>query len=247
MVSLLRRWRSARQPEPLAPAKIAIGGREIEVKFKRHRQARRVILRLDRRGEAVAVTVPPRTSRSEALDFVHRSAAWIAVRLARQPGPVEFVPGATILLRGEPHEIRHEPLRRGLIRCEDRRIIVPGDVAHLRRRLIDWFKREAKRDLTAASERHARAMGAVIRRISVRDQSSRWGSCSADGGLSYSWRLILAPDYVLDYVAAHEVAHLKHMNHGVRFWRLVLSHCAHASAARTWLKRNGAGLHRYGS
>jgi predicted metal-dependent hydrolase len=248
MRSLLRRWRSQRRQELLEPALIAIDGREIEVRFKRHDRARRLIVRLDRKGEAVAVTIPPRVSRKEALAFVDKSRAWIAGRLQRQPQAIAFVPGAEIILRGATHVIIHEPHRRGLIgiATEPDRIIVPGDAAHLKRRLTDWLKREAKRDLLAASEHHARAIGVTFRKLSVRDQASRWGSCSADGGLSYSWRLILAPPHVLDYVAVHEVAHLKHMNHGMRFWRLVLSHCPRAGEARTWLKHHGAGLHRYG-
>jgi len=80
-------------------------------------------------------------------------------------------------------------------------------------------------------------------RLTIRDQKSRWGSCSASGALSYSWRLVLAPPSVLDYVAAHEVAHLREMNHGPKFWRLVLTHCAHSRQAKEWLKRNGRELH----
>ena len=248
MVSLLRRWRSARRQELLGPEFIAIDGREIEVKFKRHARARRLIVRLDRRGEAVTVTVPPRASRKEALAFVERSRDWIAGRLKKQPQPVAFAPGAEIVVRGLAHVVMHEPERRGLIRIatDPDRIIVPGDAAHLKRRLTEWLRREAKRDLLAASRQHARAIGVTFRKLSIRDQASRWGSCSVDGSLSYSWRLILAPSHVLDYVAVHEVAHLKHMNHGMRFWRLVLVHCPHAGEARSWLKRHGASLHRYG-
>jgi predicted metal-dependent hydrolase len=248
-VSLLQRFRTLRRRENLDPCLIAIDGRDIEVKFKRHRGARRLIVRLDRRGQAVAVTLPPRTSRDEALDFVQRSRAWIANHLARRPEPVAFTPDAEILLRGSLHRIEHEPSRRGLVHRESEpdRIVVPGDIAHLKRRLADWLKREARHDLTLASERHAVAMAVSFRRLAIRDQASRWGSCTSDGSLSYSWRLILAPTYVLDYVAAHEVAHLKHMNHGVRFWRLVLTHCPMAPQARLWLKRHGATLHRFGA
>jgi predicted metal-dependent hydrolase len=248
MVSLLRRWRSARRQELLEPERIAIDGREIEVKFKRHGRARRLIVRLDRKGEAVTVTVPPRASRKEALAFVERSRAWISGRLAKQPQAIAFAPHSEIMLRGIAHVIISDPGKRGLIHisADPSLIVVPGDAVHLKRRLTDWLKREAKRDLLAASDRHARAIGVSFRKLSIRDQASRWGSCSADGGLSYSWRLILAPPHVLDYVAVHEVAHLKHMNHGMRFWRLVLAHCPEAGEARNWLRRHGAGLHRYG-
>ena len=235
MVSLLRRWRSARRQEILEPGRIAIDGREIEVKFKRHRRARRLIVRLDRRGESVAVTLPPRASRDEALEFVSRSRSWIATRLAGQPQAV-----ALRTWRGD-HAARHRAMSSSMnqiaaassaMRPTHTVFVVPGDATHLKRRVTDWLKREAKRELLAASERHAQAMGVDFRKLSIRDQASRWGSCSADGRLSYSWRLILAPPHVLDYVAVHEVAHLKHMNHGVRFWRLVLTHCPEAACRR---------------
>lgn len=125
-----------------------------------------------------------------------------------------------------------------------RLIHVPGELAHVPRRLLDWLKAAARAELAAASEKYANAMNARYRRIVIRDQRSRWGSCSATGVLSYSWRLILTPAYVLDYVAAHEVAHLNHMDHSPAFWRLVLSHCPDASRAKKWLKANGNGVHR---
>ncbi len=110
----------------------------------------------------------------------------------------------------------------------------------------DFLKREAKSDLEAASRRAAEQLGVSIKRVSIRDQSSRWGSCSTTGVLSYSWRLILAPPFVLDYLAAHEVAHLIEMNHSRRFWRLVARICPHVTRAKTWLDVHGGNLHRYG-
>jgi predicted metal-dependent hydrolase len=117
---------------------------------------------------------------------------------------------------------------------------------HVARRVGDYFRREALRDLDAASRKAAEAIGVTIRRIAVRDQSSRWGSCSSNGVLSYSWRLILAPPFVLNYLAVHEVAHLVEMNHSRRFWRLVIHHCPDAHRAKGWLDAHGADLHRYG-
>jgi predicted metal-dependent hydrolase len=91
-----------------------------------------------------------------------------------------------------------------------------------------------------------RAYGVKVKRLSIRDQSSRWGSCTSAGSLSFSWRLVLAPPYVLDYLAAHEVAHLVEMNHSARFWRVVARECAHVERAKTWLDTHGNDLHRYG-
>jgi hypothetical protein len=154
--------------------------------------------------------------------------------------------GALILLRGEHHTVRAAGRMRGVVSLDPqaREIVVPGAPQHLKRRLQDWLKREAEKELRAASQRYAGAMAARFERLSVRDQKSRWGSCTSTGVLSYSWRLIMAPPMVLDYVAAHEVAHLREMNHSPRFWRLVLTHCREAKAAKDWLRRHGASLHR---
>ena len=126
------------------------------------------------------------------------------------------------------------------------RICVSGGDRHGARRLTDWLRTEAKADLTRRTNFHATNLGCEPNRISVRDQSTRWGSCSSTGTISYSWRLIFAPHFVLDYVAAHEVAHLREMNHGPRFWRLVRDTMPDMHKARAWLKLNGAELHRFG-
>jgi predicted metal-dependent hydrolase len=144
----------------------------------------------------------------------------------------------------------HRRASRGTVWVEangsERLLCVAGEAPHVDRRVADFLKREAKRDLEAASRRYAARLGVAIKRISVRDQSSRWGSCSTNGVLSYSWRLILAPPYVLEYLAAHEVAHLVEMNHSPRFWRLVDSLCPVVSRAKAWLDSHGTDLHRYG-
>ncbi len=229
-----------------APATLTVGGRTLAITFRRHQKARRFILRLGRDGQSAVVTMPTRAARAEALAFAERSSFWIAGQLVKQKTPHHIAHEAEILFRGELHRIIASGGRRGLVVHDAvaRTLAVPGDEAHLARRLTDWLKAEAKRDLTQASGRYATAMATRYRRISLRDQKSRWGSCAADGSLSYSWRLILAPPMVLDYVAAHEVAHLREMNHGPRFWRLVLSHCPEARAAKQWLKRHGHELHR---
>jgi predicted metal-dependent hydrolase len=159
---------------------------------------------------------------------------------------VQLKPGQRIAFRGSDYEIRHVDMRRGLITVDDeaKLIHVPGELPHVSRRLLDWLKAEARAELMAASALYANKMGVSYRKISIRDQRTRWGSCSAGGDLSYSWRLILVPPHVLDYVAAHEVAHLKHLDHSPRFWRLVLSHCPAASKAKAWLKAHGQTVHR---
>jgi predicted metal-dependent hydrolase len=127
------------------------------------------------------------------------------------------------------------------------RICVSGGEQHGPRRLADWLRGQAKTELTSRTHHHAANLGCQVKRISVRDQSTRWGSCSTTGTISFSWRLIFAPTFVLDYVAAHEAAHLREMNHGPRFWRLVRDTMPEMQKARNWLKQNGAELHRFGA
>jgi predicted metal-dependent hydrolase len=123
---------------------------------------------------------------------------------------------------------------------------VAGGFEHLDRRVHDFLKREARRDLQKAAERYADVLDVKVKRLSIRDQSSRWGSCTSSGSLSFSWRLILAPPFVLDYLAAHEVAHLVEMNHSPRFWKVVGRICNHVERAKRWLDAEGNDLHRYG-
>ena len=154
-------------------------------------------------------------------------------------------------LRGIDHTIVHRPGARGVVWLEAGEhgplICVAGEQPHVPRRVADFFKREALKDIEAAVARHARAIGVKPKRIAVRDTVSRWGSCSSSGRLSFSWRLILAPPFVLDYLAAHEVAHMVHMNHSPKFWSLLRRAFPDTNRAEAWLKAHGADLHRYGA
>jgi hypothetical protein len=245
--ALLRRLGGGPAPEACGPVTIEIEGRAVRVGFRRHSRARRIVMRLDRAGTGIVLTLPKRVSRNEAIEFARQSARWITEKLRNGQDSIIFAPGASFSLRGAMVTVCHDPALRGGVRLDQSAglLRVGGRSEHLPRRILDWLKAEARRDLVEASWRHARAMDTCFSKVSVRDQKSRWGSCAASGALSYSWRLVMAPSYVLDYVAAHEVAHLRHMNHGPAFWRLVFSHCPHTRLARDWLKANGAGLHRY--
>ena len=221
------------------------------VRLRRHRQARRYTLRIDAPSREVVLTMPPRGSVREARDFAQQHGGWIAARLKRLPEAAPFVHGVEVPLRGIPHRIVHRRGVRGTVWTEvdhngDRIMCVAGEPPHLDRRIGDFLKREARRDLEAASSRFAARLRFDIKRVSIRDQSSRWGSCSTTGVLSFSWRLILAPPYVLDYLAAHEVAHLVELNHSPRFWRLVRRLDPDFERAKRWLDVHGTDLHRYG-
>ena len=221
------------------------------VRMRRHRQARRYTLRILAATREVVLTMPPRGNLNEARAFAQKHGDWIAARLDRLPQATPFKHGTMLPLRGQPHRIVHRRGMRGTVWIEigdegERSLCVAGEDAHVDRRVCDFLKREAKSDLESSSRRAAETLGVKIKRVSIRDQASRWGSCSTTGVLSYSWRLILAPSYVLDYLAAHEVAHLVEMNHSPRFWRLVDRICASAARAKTWLDVHGPDLHRYG-
>ncbi len=221
------------------------------VRLRRNRQARRYTLRIHSATREVVLTMPPRGSLKQAREFAQKHGGWIAARLRRLPPSVPLIDGAVLPLRGIEHRIVHRPDARGTVWTEDAAdgataLCVAGASPHIPRRVRDYLKREAKRDLEAASKLAALALGVSVKRVSIRDQSSRWGSCSTTGVLSYSWRLILAPPFVLDYLAAHETVHLIEMNHGRAFWRQVERVCPEFRRAKAWLEAHGADLHRYG-
>jgi predicted metal-dependent hydrolase len=240
-----------RPPEPRT-IEVAVEQATYPVQVRRHPRARRYTLRIHAATREVVLTMPPRGSLKEARAFAERHGGWIAARLRRLPVAVPFRHGTMVPIRGLDHRIDHRRGARGTVWSEVapdgvRLLCVAGEAPHVGRRVADHLKREAKRDLEAASRRYAARLGIAVKRVSIRDQASRWGSCSATGVLSYSWRLILAPPFVLDYLAAHEVAHLIEMNHSPRFWRTVLGICPDTRRAKAWLDAHGAELHRYGA
>jgi hypothetical protein len=221
------------------------------VRVRRHRQARRYTLRIQSATREVVLTIPPRGTLKDAREFAQKHGGWIAARLGRLPEAAPFADGTVVPFRGVAHRIVHRRGRRGTVWTETNAddaplLCVAGDAPHIDRRISDFLRREARRDLEAASLRFASELGVSIKRVAVRDQSSRWGSCSTTGSLSFSWRLILAPGFVLNYLAAHEVAHLLEMNHSARFWRLVQRLCPDHERAKIWLDVHGTDLHRYG-
>jgi predicted metal-dependent hydrolase len=239
-----------RTAEPQA-IEVAFDNSIYPVQLRRHRQARRYTLRINAAKREVILTMPPRGSVREAYAFAQKHGGWIAARLGRLPQAEPFIDGSMVPLRGVAHRIVHRPNSRGTVWTEtaangEPLLCVAGRTPHIARRVSDFLRREARRELEIASLKFAAALGVAIRRVVVRDQSSRWGSCSTSGVLSFSWRLILAPGEVLDYLAAHEVAHLVEMNHSARFWRVVKQICPGHERAKAWLDANGSDLHRYG-
>ncbi|MGE0023080.1 MAG: M48 family metallopeptidase [Hyphomicrobium sp.] len=241
-----------------------IGDLGARVEVRRHPGARRLTLRVSRTRRTVIVTLPVQCDLDEAGSFITRNIDWVRARLDSLPDLVPFSDGVFIPLRGEAHRVvftgpspRGAPAQRAPVeRVETTgshpeprvypELRVAGHKEHAPRRLKDWLTKEAHRHIDQRVTFHAKRLGVSAKRIAVRDQTSRWGSCSTTGVLSFSWRLIMAPPEILDYVAAHEVAHLVEMNHGPRFWALVAKTMPKLDDAKRWLQIYGMDLHRYG-
>jgi predicted metal-dependent hydrolase len=210
-------------------------------------RARRLLLRIDPTERKIELVLPNGVPAEHGLRFLEAQRGWIAARLDALPPAVPFNDGAVVPVFGVPHRIRREddPGAPPVAVC-DGEIRVRGEPAHIPRRVRDHLMRLARQELTQRARAYAARIGRPVARIAVRDTKSRWGSCSANGALSFSWRLIMAPEPVLDYVVAHEVAHLVEMNHGPRFWCLVRTMVPDPATPRAWLKRHRMRLFSYG-
>lgn len=229
--------------------KLILGDRSFPFDIRRDARARRMLLRVTPRDGIVVLVLPTRASLKLGQQFVIEQAAWILARQNERQDVQPWHDGAMLPLYGAPHIIRHRPDTRGGVWLEGNEIHVSGQAEHLPRRLRDWLKRRAREEFGLAAREMAAGLGLMVKRVTVRDTQSRWGSCSSHGHLSFSWRLLLAPPEVARYLVAHEVAHLRHMNHSVAFWRLcsqLLGSESDLRAARAWLRRHGAALHLHG-
>ena len=216
------------------------------VAIRRSSRARRIQIRVAPVGGKVELVLPPGATRAEGLAFLETKRGWIAERTANALSRVPFADGTVFPFLGREITIRLVASPRPGIRREGSTLNVGGRPQDLPQAVEGWLRRAARSEIEPLVEEKAARLGAPHGRIAIRDTTSRWGSCSARGNLGFSWRLVLAPPEVLDYVVAHEVAHLAEHNHGKRFWVHVARLCEHPDAARSWLRRNGAALHRYG-
>ncbi|MDX2235795.1 MAG: SprT family zinc-dependent metalloprotease [Hyphomonadaceae bacterium] len=226
-----------------------IDGRIVPLRVIVNPRARHISLRLDSaRREAVAVA-PSQRLAPKAAAFAIDRAGWIQAHLARLPIAIPLTPGAVIPLRGAPHRLVMTK-GRAPARIEGgaspQIVIGAPDAETFAARARRFLAAEAKRDLTAAVAMHARTLKVAWKSITVKDTTSRWGSCNSDGALCFSWRVVLAPPAILNYLAAHETAHLRELNHSKRFWAHVARCMPEFEKAEAWLRKHGASLHAVG-
>ena len=216
----------------------------LSVELRRSAGARRLSLTVSHIDGRARLTAPRNCPRSAAVAFLRDHRDWLRGAMSRALEAVVLQPGAEFPYQGRSVRITHSS-RRGVRLTANNILEVGGPESQVGARAIAWLKEEARAALVASAQRSAEDLGVSYTRISLRDTRSRWGSCSSTGALSFSWRLILAPPDVLDYVAVHEVAHLVEMNHSPRFWAVVERLRPNWRTQRDWLRLHGSELHRY--
>jgi len=227
-----------------AESLIEVAGRAVRLRV--NKRARRLTLRVNGATGEVTVTAPSARRLPEAADFARRRADWIADRVAALPQTSPFHPGETIPLRGDPVRLEATP-GAGAARLRDGVIVSGGDGEAYSRRVLNLLRREALADLRERTAVHAARLGVPMPKVSLNDPRGRWGSCTpARQAVRYSWRVVCAPPFVLDYLAAHETAHLLEANHSARFWAQVERAYGDPAAARAWLRDHGPALHALG-
>ncbi|WP_127112937.1 M48 family metallopeptidase [Shimia sediminis] len=219
------------------------GSPPIPVVLRRSARARRISLRVSRLDGRVSLTLPQGVPEREGLSFVREKETWIRGQLAQRPEQVVVSLGQEILVEGRPLLIA--PGTGRSVQVDAGRLLVPGQADRVPARVQGFLKQIARDRLAAASDRYAERLGRGYSRMTLRDTRSRWGSCSSNGALMYSWRLVMAPATVLEYVAAHEVAHLAEMNHSPAFWARVEDIHGPYQEQRAWLRQKGETLHRF--
>lgn len=222
---------------------IQLGQPPIDILVKRTSRARRMSLRISGVDGRVSLSLPNHAKKADALTFLRDKEAWIRGHLDTKPDMLAVRPGVSVPLAGRSHRIA--TVQAGRARIEAEQLLVPGDEAKVGVKVKTLMMEMARSRLVGASDHYATRLGKSFGRVTLRDTRSRWGSCTSEGNLMYSWRLIMAPPNVLDYVAAHEVSHLVEMNHSPDFWATVAGLMPNYAEPRVWLRQNGATLHRY--
>lgn len=231
----------------LSDPEVDIEGERVPVRIHRNARTKRISMRADAVKREIRITMPHYTPTNVALDFVSKKREWIATRLNSVPDAAAIAPGGEIAVAGESHIIEWREEWPRSIRCGEGILRVGGPESSIEARILRWLKAEARRIYTEEIAYYCDKANEPVPRLSLGDPHSRWGSCSSRGTISLSWRLIMAPAYVRRSVIAHEVAHIRHMNHSAEFYAwLDTLYDGNRKAADQWLKMHGTGLQRVG-
>ena len=243
---MLDRLKTILSNSPSDP-EVDIEGEAVPVRIRRNPRARRISMRADAVRREIRITMPTYAPTSEAMQFVHKKRQWIAARLQSAPDVTPIGPGAEIAFAGETHVIVwREDLPRRVVQ-HDGELRLGGPEAMVEGRILRWLKEQARTLYTAEIVHYCGRAGEPVPRLSLGDARSRWGSCSSRGTISMSWRLVMAPEWVRRAVIAHEVAHMRHMDHSADFYAWLDSiYEGDRKAADRWLKMHGTGLQRVG-
>ncbi|NHN84409.1 DUF45 domain-containing protein [Acetobacter musti] len=229
------------------PCSITTQNGPVPVEWRRSVRARRISLRVSPRSQGIVVTLPASATTEAGLRLLRTHMTWIEKQLLRRAHGPRFEAGSTVPINGTDYVIRHNAEGRGGAWLEQTEIHVSGDPAFIPRRVTDFLRQIAKQKLTARVTELSSGTGLAPKQIAIRDTTSRWGSCTASGRVMLSWRLIMSPAAVQDYVILHELAHLRHLNHSAAFWALVDTLTPHRTHAENWLKAHGAALMHAGT
>jgi predicted metal-dependent hydrolase len=224
---------------------ISINNDDLPIIIRKHSTSRRMVLRYQPLQHQISLTLPRYVSLKKGLHFVEEKRDWLTQQINEKSPQIPFVNGQVIPVLGKDYTLRHVG-GRGTISVTGNEILIHGDESFMKRRLLDWLKRQAKQEISAIADFKGKMIHKSVGKISLRDTSSRWGSCSHEGNLSFSWRLVFAPYEVLYYVVCHEVAHIEHHNHSHAFWKAVHLLCPNYESYRDWLKIHGHKLYTYG-
>jgi predicted metal-dependent hydrolase len=229
------------------PDMLEIGAHQVPLQVRRNRRAKRMYLRYNPADHAFALTLPHRTKMEEGVRFVSSKSDWIVETLRDMPERKKLRAGMTLPILGQMTKIVSVSDLPAPFALKDNRLEIGAGSGTFAKRAEHALKKIARNELTELAECKAQRLGRRINRMTLRDTRSRWGSCSSDANLMFSWRLVFAPYAVLDYVVSHEVAHLRQMNHGPRFWDCVESICPDYVEWKDWLRVHGGELYRFTS
>ncbi len=217
----------------------------IDIKIIKSPRAKKLTLRIDSQERRPILSLPPRCSAKRAVEFVRQNMNWIEENLKKIPQSRRFENNETISLFGQTYTICHEPLLRKGVYIENQTLRVSGALEFMHRRICDFIKKTARQKLYELSQKKAKEISRQVKKVTLKDTKSRWGSCSSKNNINYNWRIALAPLYVIEYLVAHEVSHLQHQNHSQEFWECVSALCPDSIEGRRWLRNHGRELYLY--